>query len=312
VATSASVHEVRGTPSPTATPSETHIAGTTIEVVSPSNSSQPMDLPADRVAIGAYDPWQALGSTPLDVEHWYVRQDEPQLLRGALARTRDRATLLVTVEPFSTTADSASVLDDVANGARDEELRQLARTARAATPQVVLVRWGHEMELSTLYPWSGQDPDLYRRAFRHVVTVFREEGATNVRWVWSPAGIAGAEAYYPGDDVVDYVGLTVLGDEGWDRGFGLPPQSFADILRPRYALIERFEKPVIVAEAGVSGTRERRSRWLRDANRALDDMPLVRAIVYFNAANTPNTIVPTQPDWRVDRRTFGELVPSRA
>jgi cellulose synthase (UDP-forming) len=309
-ATSSSVAEESATPLPTATPTQTIIASTTAEAVSPGRtSSLPMDLPSDRLAIGAYDPWQVLDASSLDIEHWYVRQDEPELLGGALVRTRDRATLLVTVEPFSTGAGSTSVLDDVASGRRDEELRQLARVARDAAPQVVLVRWGHEMELSSLYPWSGQDPELYRQAFRHVVTVFREEGSTNVRWVWSPAGVAGAEAYYPGDDVVDYVGLTVLGDAGWDRGFGLPPQSFAEVLRPRYALIERFQKPVIVTEAGVSGTRDRQARWLRDATRALDEMPLVRAIVYFNDVNTPNTIVPTRPDWKVDRRTFGELLP---
>jgi len=313
VATSASIPEETGQPSSTTNPAEATEARTTAENLSPGDPlAQPMDLPTNRVAVGAYDPWEVLGSSSLDVEHWYVRQDEPELLRGALARTRDRVTLLVTVEPFSTAPDSTSVLKDVASGIRDDDLRQLARTARAAAPQVVLVRWGHEMELGTLYPWSGQDPDEYRRAFRRVVTVFREEGATNVRWVWSPAGIAGAEVYYPGDDVVDYVGLTVLGDEGWDRGFGLPPQSFAEVLRPRYTLIEQFQKPVIVTEAGVSGTRDRQARWLRNAVPALDEMPLVRAIVYFNDVNTPNTIVPTRPDWRVDQRTFSELLKWKA
>jgi cellulose synthase (UDP-forming) len=53
---------------------------------------------------------------------------------------------------------------------------------------------------------------LYQQAFRHVVSLFRDEGADNVRFVWSPAGETNALDYYPGGDVVDYVGLTVLED----------------------------------------------------------------------------------------------------
>jgi beta-mannanase len=40
--------------------------------------------------------------------------------------------------------------------------------------------------------------------------MFGEE-ATNARWVWSPAGEPDALVFYPGDDVVSYVGLTCPG-----------------------------------------------------------------------------------------------------
>ena len=97
-----------------------------------------------------------------------------------------------------------------APGWRDDELRALARVVRGRNPQVVLIRWGHEMELGGSYPWAANHPVLYRAAFRHVVELFRAEGVENARWVWSPAGDPGAAAYFPGHDVVDYVGITVL------------------------------------------------------------------------------------------------------
>ena len=46
------------------------------------------------------------------------------------------------------------------------------------------LRYAHEMN-GTWYPWS-HDPIGYRRAWRHVVRVFRAAGAANVRFVWSP------------------------------------------------------------------------------------------------------------------------------
>ena len=84
------------------------------------------------------------------------------------------------------------MLARVAAGAADDELRALARVARASAPQEVWLRWGHEMDLPGLYPWSTGDPERYRAAYRRVVAVFREEGADNVRFVWSPAGETGA------------------------------------------------------------------------------------------------------------------------
>jgi len=264
----------------------------------------PLDLPPNRVAIGAYDPNLRYTSLPIEFNQWFVRQDEPDLLAGALAIGRYRRTVFVTVEPFPSRGQREPPLDTVAAGRADEQLRRLARVVRDAEPQVVLLRWGHEMELSGLYPWAANTPDLYRSAYRRVVSVFRDEGARNARWVWSPAGNANAPAYYPGDDVVDYVGLTILADENWDAGFGLPPQSFAELLRPRYERVREFGKPIIVAELGVSGSPERQLAWLSEAAGALPAFPQVQAIGYFNDLNSANNRLPTQPNWQLAPAMF--------
>lgn len=261
-------------------------------------TSPSLDLPSDRLSVGAYDPGLAYDHLAIDIEHWYVRQDEPELLAGALARARGRRTLLVTIEPFPPRGAKGPVLDAIVAGQADDELRELAQVVRSSWPQTALVRWGHEMEVSGLYPWAANRPDLYRSAFRRVVTIFRETGATNARWVWSPVGNPGLDAYHPGDDVVDYVGLTVLGDASWDAGFGLPPQSFAQLLEPRYNRVVEFGKPVIVAEFGVSGSAERKLGWMSAASQSMDEFPLVRALVYFNDVNAPTTLS-SQPDWRL-------------
>ena len=268
-------------------------------------------LPEEGLLVGAYDPWQRLSGLGLGIEHWFVRQDEPELLAGALARARGRATPLVTVEPFPAGGRSGPVLERVAAGDADDELRRLARVVRASGPQEVWLRWGHEMDLPGLYPWSVDDPALYRAAFRRVVTVFREEGATNARFVWSPAGDTGgtpSAAYYPGDDVVDLVGLTVLGDAGWDEQFGLPRRSLADVLRPRYDSLAPLGKPILIAELGVSGPPEEQAAWLAAGAAALPEFPAVRAVVYFNDRNAPNNRLPVQPDWRVTAEALPPLL----
>src|SRR5262249_23278448 len=155
----------------------------------------------------------SLTNQPLDIEHWFVPQDDPMLLAGAIAHVPDQRALLVTIEPWPTSSEpaDANVLDDVVSGGDDQQLQQLADIAASHRSQLLLVRWGHEMELANVYPWGARDPDLYQQAFRRVVSIFRAAGADNVRFVWSPAGNANAATYYPGDDVVDYVGITALG-----------------------------------------------------------------------------------------------------
>ena len=61
-------------------------------------------------------------------------------------------------------------------------------------------------------PWSeqanGNHPGEFVAAWRHVVDIFRAQGATNVTWVWCP-NIVGPKSQltglYPGDNYTDWV-----------------------------------------------------------------------------------------------------------
>ena len=103
------------------------------------------------------------------------------------------------------------------------------------------------MELADLYPWGNQDSALFINSYRHVVGLAKEKGIANIKWVWGPAGNNGAEAYYPGDDVVDVVGTTLLYDQYW---FGDFKPSFAELSEQRQWLAT-FNKPVWIVEFGV-------------------------------------------------------------
>ena len=226
-----------------------------------------------------------------------MRQDEPGLLADALDRANQRVPML-TIEPFP--RRSGPVLERITGGDDDRQLHELARMVRERQPQVALLRWGQEMDLAGLYPWATSDPELYRAAFRHVVSVFRSDGATNARWVWSPAGEADAVAFYPGDDVVDYVGLTVLGDSEWDWDLGYTTRrSMVDLLRPRYLVVASLDKPVIIAELGASGDSDQQRAWLEAGVAGLGEFDRVRALVYFEDRNAPNNHRLTQPNWRL-------------
>ena len=271
--------------------------------------SQALVLDADRTTVGAYDPSGALAAVAPRLQHWFVAQNDAAGLAQSLSAS-DRAGVmpLVTIEPFPTRSPATPVLENIALGATDDELLALAQVIADVSPQVVLVRWAHEMDLYGLYPWSSGDPTVYRAAYRHVVSLFREHGATNVQWVWSPSGNTGAGVYYPGDDVVDYVGMTVLGDEQWDQILvDQPVRSFAQLMTDKYPEVAAYGKPMIIAELGVSGTPAHQREWLTEAARALVDFPNIRVVSYYDYVNAPNNHMATQPDWRISASTFDEF-----
>jgi hypothetical protein len=101
-------------------------------------------------------------------------------------------------------------LADVANGSHDTEFEVAARSIFEAQPKAI-IRLGWEMNLVDM-PWFAKDQEAdYIRAFRRVVGIFRRySGDFKYDWCpgWGPQD-SPADRAYPGDDVVDYVGLDV-------------------------------------------------------------------------------------------------------
>ncbi|MBR1147013.1 glycoside hydrolase family 26 protein [Bradyrhizobium sp. AUGA SZCCT0431] len=101
-------------------------------------------------------------------------------------------------------------LADVANGLHDGEFEAAARAIAEAQPRAI-IRLGWEMNLSQM-AWFAKDHEAdYIAAFRRVVGIFRRHSDT-FKYDWCPGWgtqDTPADQAYPGDDVVDYIGLDV-------------------------------------------------------------------------------------------------------
>ena len=178
--------------------------------------------------------------------------------------------LMVTWEPWSGAArDSNWSCRRVAEGAYDPYIRQYARAVRASGAPV-MIRLAHEMN-GDWYPWStayvssnarnnGNSPDDYVAMWQRVVRIFRVEGARNASWVWAPNIIyqtafnsyerqcADLEDLYPGDEWVDWIGLSIYND-----GARRPWRSFGQLFDGSYRIVAGLtNKPMMVAELGVT------------------------------------------------------------
>jgi cellulose synthase (UDP-forming) len=259
------------------------------------------DLAREGVTFGAFDPNDHLTSIN-SLQHLYAEWDRD--VSGGIpieeidALYRSGVPVLLTYEPWPLDGHSRwRVLSDTSDGEYDDVIRAGAR-AIASLDQPMLIRFGHEMDINLLYPWSGRNPDRYVQAYQRVVTLFREEGATNVLWVWSPGGTLDAGRYYPGDAFVDYVGFTVLQYTVWELEAGHDePRPIKDLLNEKYQLFLDFNKPMIVAEFGVNLTTDLENVALRDVIVSLPDFPHIRAVVYFNDRNPVNPVMNERPNW---------------
>jgi hypothetical protein len=101
-------------------------------------------------------------------------------------------------------------LADVANGLHDAEFEAAAKAIAEAQPKAI-IRIGWEMNIvDSAWFAKGQEAD-YIGAYRRVVGIFRRySGEFKYDWCpgWGPQELA-ADLAYPGDDVVDYIGLDV-------------------------------------------------------------------------------------------------------
>jgi mannan endo-1,4-beta-mannosidase len=151
-------------------------------------------------------------------------------------------TLLVQIDP--TDASVAAI----AAGDYDSYLRAYADSVRAFGHAVV-IGFGQEMN-APWYSWGyGHVPAAtFVAAWRHLVSLFRQQGAGNVTWLWTIAadtpGTGPIASWWPGDQYVTWVGL--------DGFYYLPSDTFDTLFGPTVDQVRSFtSKPMLLSETAV-------------------------------------------------------------
>ncbi len=179
----------------------------------------------------------------------------------------------------------------------DAYLHQWAKDA-AAWGHPFFLRLDDEMNSNRL-PCSalmnGNQIQDYAQMWVYVRDIFRQEGATNVTWVWCVSvfyaepgfvPLADLRLLYPGHDQVDWIGI-----DGYNYGknstahITSPWQTFSDVFKPTYDAIQAFapDKPIIV-ETGCAEQGGSKANWIADVYQTQlpENFPQVKGIVWFN------------------------------
>jgi mannan endo-1,4-beta-mannosidase len=222
----------------------------------PAAPALPGPLPLGTASYwGIYEPGAPASYGPIEDFTALMRGETPRIVlyfsswgepfHTAFARTalEHRALPLVQIQP-----DDMS-LAAIAAGRFDGYLRSYAQQVRAFRDPVI-IGFAHEMN-GFWYSWGfgHASPRAWVAAWRHVVTVFRQQGADNVTWLWTvnimaPPGIPSPRSWWPGPAYVTWVGI--------DGYYLLARDSFEGVFGPTIADVRRFTgKPILIAETGI-------------------------------------------------------------
>jgi hypothetical protein len=218
--------------------------------------------------------------------------------------------------PIVTWSPSAT-LDQIASGAFDNCYVGVADYFRQF-PFRIMLRMMWEQD-GTWFPWSAcgtksstATPSEYVADWQRIVNIFRQQGATNVGFFWTPTegyNRSCADATYPGDAYVDWVGTDQYNADdtswstplhsGWAEfnemfnytALGATQQSRESMYGPR--------KPFIVGETGSkydSSNGSRKANWFTNiASVAAPSMPYLRGVEFFD-----QWVSSEGNDWRLD------------
>jgi beta-mannanase len=209
-----------------------------------------------------------------------------------------------TLEDSYSKPDKTYSLDNIINGKFDTQLRKWARAAKNSNIPLI-IDFAPEMN-GDWFPWSGKlngagtknkygnpnladGPEKYRDAYRHIITIFRQEKVTKVTWVfhvdaYNTPGKSwnNYKAYYPGDSYIDWIGVSSYGaqtpSEDW--------QSFNEVMSDSYPQLSKIssKKPLAVLEFGVTESGTKKAKWINDALNSIKNKkyPRIKAISYWH------------------------------
>mgnify|MGYP000734187380 CR=1 FL=1 len=218
---------------------------------------------------------------------------------------------MITWMPYNSADPESNVLAEITQGQWDsyiaswvEGLKSWRSTYAEADKPSVLIRFGHEFN-GNWYPWGNKPEDL-KAAWRYLHAAFTEAGLNDVvGWVWCANNVDvdsynNVMAYYPGDDVVDWLSLDGY---NWGSNYSFTHwKSFDETFSQQYVKMVSAvpNKPMMLAEVssaepndlpdpswGQDGddadALESKSDWTTDMMQSIQsNYPAIQSIVWFN------------------------------
>ena len=226
-------------------------------------------------AVGKHVAWVMLSNNwydnrrfPTDTARWIIGH-------GATPYVR----LMMRTNSNEYERERVYTLKRIAAGQFDADLAQWGRDV-AALNVPVIAEFGTEMNGEWFRwnaRWNGRSKgaERFRNAYRRIIDVTRAAGATNVVWVFHVNHQDGPnkswnrlENYYPGDDYIDWLGVSLYSMLGPDED---EPTDFTSGFDAVYGRLRAMApgKPIVISEfaTDIHNPREPAAPWADKALR---------------------------------------------
>jgi hypothetical protein len=205
--------------------------------------------------------------------------------------------------------DEVYTMTRIIEGEFDNQLRQWARDARA-TEIPLLVEFGTEVN-GDWFPWNGRycgggrldgygndtepdGPERFKDAYIHIIELFRDEGVGNITWFFHVDAFSSPDVswnamdrYYPGDDYIDWIGVSLYGPQSSTEGWWDLFSEMMDDGVYESLLNISTQKPIAILEFAVAEMNDAdhsKAAWITDAMNAFisNRYPEIKAISWWH------------------------------
>ncbi|WP_350285062.1 glycosyl hydrolase [uncultured Croceitalea sp.] len=200
-----------------------------------------------------------------------------------------------------------NIAKNTGKGIYDRVVKKYADWAKSAKRPIYL-RIGYEFD----GPHNKLAPKEYVKAYRHIVDLLRSEGVDNIAFVWhsyaaKPYKNRKLSAWYPGDDYVDWMGISVFGHAYGSIDFG----PYCDNV---LQFAKEHKKPVMIAESNpINGIADDTiavwHQWFVNFFSFIHNKN-IKAFSFINE-DWPHTKIPGISHWK-DARLYNNQVISKA
>jgi len=208
-----------------------------------------------RLRVGVFEPGAPRSYTPLQqfaiatgvkpgIALWYSGWGDRFWIPFADDAASHGALPFVQINPGRVT------MSDIASGKQDAYIGYYARAVRTFGKPVII---GFAAEMNGTWDRWGRGhvpPAQWIAAWRHFVTVFRQQGARNVIWLWTinamnlNATSASPQPWWPGDNYVTWVGI--------DGYYYRATDTYQSVFGTTISAVRQFtSRPVLISETGI-------------------------------------------------------------
>jgi hypothetical protein len=177
--------------------------------------------------------------------------------------------------------DDTQTVQQIGDGIWDSYIIKIANQAKAFGYPIYL-RFGPEMNINqgNGHPSWAENATSFVLAHNKVFTLFKDQGANNVYFVWNPncddIGPNHWTDYYPGDAYVDWVGIDL---------YQFTPDQDPSVMLQIYDDYGT-KKPVAICEWGANWKNqnysdESRAIFINKFFEAVEERPNIKMIAYF-------------------------------
>jgi len=134
------------------------------------------------------------------------------------------------------------------------------------------------------YPY-GDQAGQFKKVWKHIWQIFEEKGANKyATWVIEYHTDFSLQGYFPGEQQVDWIGLSAYNRTIHQRHYGY--RSLEDLISQPYHYFRTNypNKPVMLAEFATT-VEQKQAEWVQKAYQSIKSKPGIKAAIYWDNKN---------------------------